>query len=39
MDEGLATAEAGRTLLEYFVKEQGTRLMEHLQQACRVKGI
>jgi hypothetical protein len=39
MDEGLATAEAGRTLLEYFVKEQGTQLMEHLQQACRVKGI
>ncbi len=38
-DEGLATAEAGRTLLEYFVKEQGQRLEEHLREACRIKGI
>jgi creatinine amidohydrolase len=38
-DEGLATAEAGRTLLEYFVKEQGQWLEEHLREACRIKGI
>jgi creatinine amidohydrolase len=38
-DEVLATAEAGRTLLEYFVKEQGQRLEEHLREACRIKGI
>ena len=38
-DEGLGTAEGGRTLLEYFVREQGQRLMEHLREACRIKGI
>lgn len=38
-DKGLATAEAGRTLLEYFVNEQGRRLEEHLKEACRIKGI
>ncbi len=38
-DEGVATAEAGRKLLEHFVSEQGQRLKEHLKEACRVKGI
>lgn len=38
-DSEVATAEAGRVLLEYFVKEQGARLKEHLQEACRIKGI
>jgi creatinine amidohydrolase len=38
-DEGSATAEAGRILLEHFVNEQGKRLKEHLREACRIKGI
>ncbi len=38
-DAGVATAEAGRKLLERFVAEQGARLREHLKEACRVKGI
>src|SRR5919199_2643019 len=38
-DSGVATAEAGRTLLEYFVREQGERLKEHLKGACHIKGI
>jgi creatinine amidohydrolase len=38
-DEGTATAEAGRALLEHFAKEQGQRLKEHLKEACRIKGI
>ena len=38
-DEGTAAAEAGRALLEHFVKEQSQRLKEHLKEACRIKGI
>ena len=38
-DGGVATAEAGRTLLEHFVREQGERLKEHLKEACHIKGI
>lgn len=38
-DAGVATAEAGRTLLEAFVALQGERLKEHLAGACRLKGI
>jgi creatinine amidohydrolase len=38
-DAGVATAEAGRTLLEHFVQEQGERLKEHLKEACHLKGI
>ncbi len=38
-DEGVATAEAGRKLLEHFVTEQGKRLKKHLEEACRIKGI
>ena len=38
-DAGVATAEAGRRLLERFVREQGSRLEEHLEEACRLKGI
>jgi creatinine amidohydrolase/Fe(II)-dependent formamide hydrolase-like protein len=38
-DSAVATAEAGRVLLERFVEEQGARLREHLQEACRMKGI
>ena len=38
-DSTVATAEAGRVLLERFVEEQGARLREHLQEACRMKGI
>ncbi len=35
----VATAEAGRALLEYFVTEQGKWLAEHLRGACERKGI
>jgi creatinine amidohydrolase len=38
-DRDLATADAGRTILEYFVREQGAQLVHHLHQACRIKGI
>ncbi len=38
-DAEVATAEAGRTLLEYFVTHQGTWLAEHLAGACERKGI
>ena len=38
-DAAVATAEAGRVLLEHFVMEQGARLKEHLREACRIKGI
>jgi creatinine amidohydrolase len=38
-DSDVATAEAGRILLEYFVKIQSKRLKEHLDIACRTKGI
>ena len=38
-DAGVATAEAGCTLLEHFVQEQGERLKEHLKEACHLKGI
>ena len=39
VDEKVGTAEAGRTLLEHFVEEQGKRLKKHLEEACRIKGI
>jgi hypothetical protein len=39
MDDAIATAEAGRALLEHFVTKQGARLEEHLGEACRIKGI
>lgn len=38
-DTEVATAEAGRALLEYFVTRQGTRLVEHLTGACKRKSI
>jgi creatinine amidohydrolase len=38
-DDAIATAEAGRVLLEQFVSEQGARLEGHLREACRIKGI
>jgi creatinine amidohydrolase len=38
-DAEVATAEAGRTLLDHFVNRQGERLKEHLEEACRIKGI
>jgi creatinine amidohydrolase len=38
-DRSIATAEAGRTLLEYFVTHHGPRLKEHLEKACLLKGI
>jgi hypothetical protein len=38
-DASVATAEAGRVLLEHFVMEQGARLKEHLREACQIKGI
>jgi creatinine amidohydrolase/Fe(II)-dependent formamide hydrolase-like protein len=36
-DDAVATAEVGKILLEHFVKEQGARLKEHLEEACRLK--
>ena len=39
MDDAIATAEAGRALLEHFVTKQGAWLAEHLKEACRIKGI
>lgn len=38
-DATIATAEAGRALLEYFVAKQGTWLAAHLVGACKRKGI
>ncbi len=38
-DAAVATAEAGRALLEYFVTHQGKWLEEHLAGACERKGI
>ena len=38
-DAAVATAAAGRALLEYFVTRQGARLAEHLAGACARKGI
>ena len=38
-DAEVATAEAGRTLLEYFVEHQGKWLAQHLRGACARKGI
>ena len=37
-DADIATAEAGRMLLEYFVAHQSRRLQAHLEEACRIKG-
>ncbi len=38
-DAEVATAEAGHTLLEYFVEHQGKWLAQHLRGACARKGI
>lgn len=38
-DAAVATAEAGRLLLEYFVEHQGQWLKGHLEEACCIKGI
>ena len=38
-DATVATAAAGRALLEYFVTRQGEWLKEHLPRACERKGI
>jgi creatinine amidohydrolase len=38
-DAAIATAAAGRTVLEYFVEHQGRWLKSHLEEACRFKGI
>ncbi len=38
-DAALATADAGRALLEYFVTRQGRWLVEHLAGVCARKGI
>ena len=38
-DDAVATAEVGKILLEHFVKEQGARLKEHLEEAYRLKSI
>lgn len=38
-DAAVATAEAGRALLEYFVAHQGKWLEQHLTGACKRKGI
>ena len=39
IDAAVATAKAGRALLEYFVTHQGKWLKEHLARACERKGI
>jgi len=38
-DAGVATAEAGRILLEYFVEHYTPLLVKHMEEACRIKGI
>jgi creatinine amidohydrolase len=38
-DADTATAEAGRRLLEYFTEHQARRLVKHMEEACRIKGI
>lgn len=38
-DADIATAEAGRALLEEFTKRQAQYLKTHLAEACRLKGI
>jgi creatinine amidohydrolase len=38
-DAALATAEAGRILLEHFVAHHGSQLKQHLEKACQLKGI
>jgi creatinine amidohydrolase len=38
-DSTIATAEAGRLLLEHFVTHHGPQLKQHLERACRLKGI
>ena len=38
-DAAVATAEAGRTVLEYFVQHQGRWLETHLEEASRLKGM
>ena len=38
-DAGVATAAAGRALLEYFVTHQGEWLMDHVAEACKRKGV
>ena len=38
-DFGVATAEAGKALLDYFVAHHGPQLKKHLEEACSIKGI
>jgi creatinine amidohydrolase len=38
-DRDVATADAGRSILEYFVREQGAALIRQLHEASRLKGI
>lgn len=38
-DADIATAEAGKALLDYFVTHQGAWLAKHLMGACKLKGI
>ena len=38
-DEAVATAEAGRTLLEHFTRAQSEYLKRHLSEAARLKGV
>ena len=38
-DAGVATAEAGRILLEYFVEHYTPLLVKHMEEACHIKGI
>jgi creatinine amidohydrolase len=38
-DAAVATAEAGRLLLEYFVTHHGPQVKRHLEEAARLKGI
>ena len=38
-EAGLATAEAGRALMQYFVTHYTPVLVKHMEEACRLKGI
>jgi creatinine amidohydrolase len=38
-DSTIATAEAGRILLEHFVTRHGPQLRQHFERACQLKGI
>lgn len=38
-EASVATAEAGKQLLEHFVAHHGLQLKDHFESACRLKGI